>query len=144
MTQYATTTDLAQLGLPARALTNISTTIQNEHLTKASSRIDTYLRSRYAPPLGAPYPAEIVQCCVDLASYTLLKFRGFNPDEYDTNFRDQYLSQLEWLTQLSKGIVHLDISADATPTVHEGRPRVVSSGYYATYGDTEEGEQRGW
>ena len=144
MSQYATTTELANFGLPAAALTGISGTIQDQHLTLASGKVDSYLRGRYTLPLASPYPDEIKAAVCALAAYTLLKRRGFNPDAYDSNFRDEYLSTLEWLDKLSEGKVNLDVAADATPTVHEGRPSVYSAGYRYTFGEVEDNETRGW
>lgn len=144
MSQYATSAELQNFGLPAAALTGISTAIQDQHLTLASGRVDSYLRGRYSLPLTAPYPDEIKSAVCSIAAYTLLKRRGYNPDAYDSNFRDEYLSTLEWLDALSQGRVNLDVEADATPNVQEGRPSVYSAGYRYTYGEVEDNEVRGW
>lgn len=144
MSQYATTTELQNFGIPVAALTGITAAIQNSHLTLASGFIDSYLRGRYSLPLAVPYPDEIKRATCNIAAYTLLKRRGFNPDAYDSNFRDEYLSTLEWLDKLSEGKVNLDIAADATPTVQEGRPSIYSAGYPYTFGEVEDNEQRGW
>jgi phage gp36-like protein len=144
MSQYATATELQNFGIPAAALSGISPTIQNQHLTLASGKIDSYLRGRYSLPLVSPFPDEIIAATCALAAYTLLKRRGFNPDAYDSNFRDEYLSTLEWLVMLSEGKVNLCVDADATPTTQEGRPSVYSAGYRYTYGEVEGDEHRGW
>lgn len=144
MSQYATTAELANFGIPAAALTGISAAIQNQHLTLASGRLDSYLRGRYSLPLAVPYPDEVKMAVCNIAAYTLLKRRGFNPDAYDSNFRDEYLSTLEWLDKLSEGKVSLDVHADATPGTQEGRPAIYSAGYRYTYGEVEGDENRGW
>ena len=144
MTQYATTTDLQQLGLPAEALTNVSAAIQNDHLLKAGGKIDSYLRSQYTLPLAVPYPDEIILCNVNIASYTLLKWRGFNADEMDENFRLLYLDCVNWLEMLNRGEVSLGIDADATPGTSEGGPKVSGQGYRYTSGTVEVNETRGW
>lgn len=144
MAMYASTTDLANLGLPAEALSGVSLTVQEAHLTKASGKIDSYLRSRHSLPLGAPYPDEVIDCCVSLAAYTLLVRRGFNPDEYDSNFRQQYDDALEWLRDLAAGRASLADTADATATTAEGAPRVTSGGANRIHGDGDAGEGRGW
>ena len=150
MSQYASTTNLAQLGLPAAALEGLTTTVQDEHLTKASGKIDSYLRGRYKLPLATPPPDEIVDACAVIAAYTLLVFRGFNPDAYDENFRMRYTDLVGdprvhnskgWLDKLSAGMVHLDIAADDTPEVSEGRPRAStrkSRGWYDANGDRDD------
>jgi len=143
MAQYATTTDLAQFGLPAAALANISTTIQNDHLTKAGGVIDSYLRSHHTLPLGSPYPDEIIRCNAIIAAYDILQFRGFNPDEFDEGFRLRYLDCLAWLKDIAKGLVSLAITADAT-AASEGRPRVETGGADIVYGSGTRGNARGW
>ena len=143
MAQYATTTDLAQFGLPAAALANISAAIQNDHLTKAGGVIDSYLRSHYALPLASPFPDEIIRCNAIIAAYDILQFRGYNPDEFDEGFRLRYLDCLEWLKLLAKGTVSLDIAADATDA-REGRPRVQTGGADIVFGAGTAGNLRGW
>ena len=143
MSQYATTTDLADFGLPTDALAGVSSAVQNKHLQFASGKIDSYLRGRYKLPLSTT-PDEIKAACLAIAAYTVLKRRGFNPDAYDNNFRDEYLTTIDWLDKLSDGRVNLDIAADATPATSEGRPSVVSRGYRYTSGEVEENEVRGW
>lgn len=146
MAQYATATDLANLGLPAAALEGISPAIQDEHLRKASGRVDSYLRGRYSLPLAAPYPDEIIEATVILAAYSLLVFRGFNPDEYDSNFVRRYQDMVGntsvggsrgWLDRVASGRANLATSADATSGTQEGAPTF----------DTAEGstaDERGW
>jgi len=144
VSQYATAVELANFGLPAAALGGISAAIQNQHLTLASGRVDSYLRGRYSLPLSTPYPDEIKAAVCSIAAYTLLKRRGYNPDAYDSNFRDEYLSTLDWLDKLSEGKVNLDVAADATPGTQEGRPSVYSAGYPYTSGQVKGNETRGW
>ena len=144
MSQYATTTDLADLGLPADALSGTTAAIQNKFLTKASGKIDSYLRGRYSLPLSVPYPDEIVDACVAITAYKLLKRLGYNPSGYDEQFAEDHQTALDWLDKLSKGVVQLDIAADATPTRHDARPSVYSAGSPDTYSDVENNGQRGW
>jgi len=125
---YATRRDLEDFGLPKQALSGLSARVLQRHLDAASGRVDSYLRGQYTLPLASPYPMEIVECTVILASYSLLLFRGFNPDEYDANYRERYIDMVGqgespgWLDRLSKGVVNLATTADATPNVNEGRP----------------------
>ena len=144
MAQYATSTDLATLGLPAAALVNIPAGTQNEFLTKASGLIDSYLRAQHKLPLAAPYPDEIIRVCVVLSAYDLIQYRGYNPDEYDANFRLRYEDAVRWLEQLAAGTVSLSELADATGSIHEGRPRVQTGGANVVQGPGKPGKARGW
>ena len=142
--QYAQRTDLAAIGLPAQALAGIANATQDLHLLKASGKIDTYLRSRYSVPLSAPYADEIIEVCCCLAAYSLLVYRGFNPNSYDVNFRLRYEDAVGYLKDLSAGRASLDIAADATPATNEGAPSVWTGGNDVLDGEGTEGESRGW
>jgi phage gp36-like protein len=146
MSQYATTTDLGDYGLPPDALAGMTAAVQNKILTKASGTIDSYLRGRYSLPLaGGPYPDEIIEACVSIAAFKVLKRRGHNPSAFDQTFTDDYQTTLDWLSKLAKGEVNLDSGADATPTVNEARPRVYSAGSpYINHDDIADNERRGW
>ena len=142
--QYATAAELAVLGLPAAALVNIPIGTQDEHLEKASGLLDSYLRAQHTLPLALPYPDEIVRACVVITAYDLIQFRGYNPDEYDANFRLRYEDTIRWCEQLAAGTVSLDQTADATGTVNEGRPRVQTGGANVAGGTGTAGASRGW
>lgn len=142
MSQYGELEDLEATGLPPRALEEVVSV--DDFLTKASATIDSYLRRRYTLPL-ATTPPEIADACIAIASYRLLVFRGFNPDEYDANFKarnDFYLGapgMKGWLDKLADGSVVLDGAIDATPgTPTTGGPRTPkvysrsSRGWYDT------------
>ena len=145
MAQYATTTDLAQLGLPAAALVNVSAAVQGAHLLAQGARIDTYLRSQHTLPITAPYPRELVECNAVMAAYAILQnTRGYNPEAVDDGFRLRYEDCLAWLKDLSTGAASLDQTADATPTINEGRPRVQTGGSDVAWGTGTTGESRGW
>ena len=74
---YATTTDLVRFGLPAAALTGISTPAQEAALDAASVFADSYLRSRYTVPL-ASYGVDLTKQVCALAAEDLLTTRGFD------------------------------------------------------------------
>jgi phage gp36-like protein len=144
MAQYATAADLAVLGLPAAALVNIPAATQDDHLEKASGLIDSYLRAQHTLPLAVPYPDEVVRACVVITAYDLIQFRGYNPDEYDANFRLRYEDTIRWCEQLAAGTVSLSQTADATGTVNEGRPRVITAGANVLNGTGTPNTLRGW
>lgn len=129
---YATTADFQSLGLPAAAVVNVPSSVQDEHLEAQASAIDAYLRGRYTLPLATPYPRAIVDCNCVMAAYAILQnYRGYNPDEFDAGFRQRYEDCMMFLRDLAKGLANLDVAADATPE-REGRPRIATQ------------EQRGW
>lgn len=144
MAQYATAADLASLGLPATALANIPIATQNDLLLHAGGLMDSYLRAQYSLPLVQPYPDEIVRCNVILASYDLIQFRGYNPDEYDSNWRLRYEDAIRWLEGIASGTVALTEIADSTPTQYDGRPRVATGGANLLNGKGTPGALRGW
>jgi phage gp36-like protein len=141
---YATTTDLASIGLPAQALASVSATVQGDHLDKASARIDSYLRAGYTLPLATPYPAEVVDACCHIAAYTLLVRRGYDPGKFDAVFRLNYEDAIAYCKDLAAGRAALATTADATPNAYEGAPQVQTGGYDVAGGEGTAGERRGW
>lgn len=145
MTQYGTTADLAQLGLPAAALTNVTADVQNAHLLKTGARMDAYLRSQYTLPFSVPYPDELIECNCVMAAYTILtNSRGYNPADVDDQFRLRYEDCLAMLSDLSTGKASLADDADATPNINEGAPQVQTGGANRAHGTGDPGESRGW
>lgn len=118
------------IGLMAQDTAGLPSGVVAMHLETASSRIDSYLRSKHTLPLATPYPHAIVDACCVLAAYSLMTVRGFNAAEYDQNFRDRYEDlvgrpgQKGWLELLASGAASLSSTADATPTEDEGGPEV--------------------
>jgi phage gp36-like protein len=127
--QYATEAELISLQIPTAALAGVTAMgiDPEDHLIQASGKVDTYLRGRYRLPLSAPYPDEIKMVTLQLAAYTIICARGFDANEpADVTFRMQYDDAIMWLREIAAGKVSLDVAADATPTVHDGRPVVRS------------------
>lgn len=126
---YATQADLEALDLPAAALEGVTSADIDQHLEAASSRVDTYLRGRYALPLGTPYPPEVISCTTALAAYSLLSRRGFDPQRgTDVNVRRRHEDAVAWLERLSAGAINIALGADATPSANDGGPIVSSRG----------------
>lgn len=139
--QYAGIADIASTGLPTAALDGILDADKNKFLSQASALVESYMRGRYRLPLtgvlGPPntYPAEIVAAVVAIGTWELLVFRGLNPDEFDSVYRERkqfYLGDpvhvgpaaRGWLDKLAAGTVSIGAASDATPGVSEGAPRV--------------------
>jgi|SRR5688572_134319 len=128
MSQYATVSNLTSLVIPALALAGMTAAgiVPDDHLTKASGKVDSYLRGRYRLPLTAPYPDEIIANVCQIAGYTILCARGFDPTNHsDMNIRMQHDDAIRWLRDVASGLVNLADTADAT-SAHDGGP-IVSS-----------------
>lgn len=79
MSSYASPTDLVTYALPPLAVRNVSTSVQQAELDAASDVADSYLRGRYALPLSAPYPTDLVRHVCYVAAFNLIASIGFNP-----------------------------------------------------------------
>lgn len=148
--QYATPAELSVMNLPAGALEGISDPSINAMLRANSALIQSYMRGRYRLPVSGAlptlldptntFPPELVQACLAITAYDVLCFRGFNPDQYDANFkmrRDFYLGNegrgtKGWLDKLAAGSVSIAAAVDASPLTYEGAAVVVG------------GSDRGW
>ena len=128
------------LGLPADVLAIVDDPTQQRHLEIASGTIDSYLRSQYTLPItadpGGLFPPSLVTACVYIASYTIIQFIGYNPNNADSRYESRYHDMIGnpnvsgssgWLDKLASGAVSLDITVDATPTVNEGAPSVATN-----------------
>jgi phage gp36-like protein len=101
---YATRADLALQSLSAPAASAISTAAQDAALEAASRVVDSYLASRYDPPLQGTPPADIVSATCDIAAYRLMKLRGFNPQTGDAEqFLAGYDRALRYLRDVADG-----------------------------------------
>lgn len=126
MAQYATSAELAALGIPAAALSGFSGD-PDDFLVAATARIDSYLRGRYQLPLTSPYPQEVVEATAILAAYSLLSVRGFDPENSaDVNVRMRHEDVTKWLREIARGRASLDLEQDAVPSYSAGGP-IVSS-----------------
>ncbi len=93
-TQYASTADLANLGLVSAALANVQPGMQDAALVASSAVIDSYLESRYALPLVS-WGSDLVRVASVIAAYDIMTARGYNPAAgTDTNIRQRYLDAL--------------------------------------------------
>lgn len=156
MAQYASIQDLRDEGLPPEALDGIDGRELNKALKRTGDFMDTYIRQKNTLPLSGAlsdatstppglntFPGEIVRCNVILASRDLLRWRGYNPDEFDEDFRLSVAECVSWLKELAKGSVSLDDTADATPNINEGAPKVKTNAA-GTVHTAPDGRVRGW
>ena len=132
MSQYSTATELKQLGLPAESLEEVADADIDAQITASCGIIDAYLSSRVTLPISAPYPDLLVRFSVDMAVFHILMRRGFNPEEYDSNYKELHDRAEEFFKDYAAGKVNIPDLVDATPLVSEGAPDVFT------------GTARGW
>jgi phage gp36-like protein len=119
---YATPTDLQQAGLPAKALTGVSTTIQQNALAKASSMMDDYFRSQFTLPFTA-ISYSLTQRCCDIAALIIMKFKGFDPeDPADKAIKDGYEDAIKWCEGVRDRIISPGCVDSATPANRNASP----------------------
>lgn len=117
MTQYATIAELYTYGAPAVAFGGLGTDVLTNALVAASALVDSYIRSRYTPPLTA-WGSDIKQAVCKIAAYEALVVRGYNPAAgSDPNILARHDAAVAWLRGVSRGEIHLDVTpALATPS----------------------------
>lgn len=112
---YATIADLRALGVRPDALNGLTEADKTASIDAASAEADSYLRMRFALPLGDPLPEELVARVVDIATYRLLRRRGFNPDNpSDSLVVKGYDDAIAWLKMVAKGEVALEVVEEGT------------------------------
>lgn len=115
---FITDTELGQLSaIPADILAEIDTTTKLQARDSATSKINGYLATRYGDslPITTP-PQELKQICADIAAYTLMSRHGYAPQGSDVEFRQRYDDAIEWLKDVARGVVTLDLGVATVPT----------------------------
>jgi phage gp36-like protein len=131
MSQYATAADLKQIGLPSQALEEVPDADINAQIQASCGVIDAYLSARVTLPISAPYPDVLKRFSVDMAVFHILMRRGFNPEDYDANYKLLHDRGEQFFKDFAAGKVNIPGLVDATP-VSESAPRFSS------------GTARGW
>lgn len=106
MSSYCTPGDLAKLAMPTGGLAPFQTTeIVQLHLDTASDTVDSYLADQVTLPLVAPFPLSIKMRVCQIAAYTLLVQRGYNPDVGGDKdpLEKAYDAAMVWLESISEG-----------------------------------------
>lgn len=124
MSQYATAADLKSLGLPPDAVEELTDSDIDDQLQASAGVMDLFLASQYALPLASPYPDFLRRCNVCLAVYHILLRRGYNPEEYDGNYKAQHDECMSMLKDISVGKLKVPGLIDDTPAVSESAPSV--------------------
>ena len=126
MSQYATLTDLANLGLPGAMLGNTSETVRSQMLIKASGVADSYIAKRHKLPL-VQYGDDLRFNVCAIASFWLLRRSGFNPSNpADAAALQGYTEAMDWLDRVARGLVELANVIDSSPLTEEVAPLVSS------------------
>lgn len=114
MSSYATLSDLTTFGIPAASLAGISNLILQAHLDAASNLIDSYIGAKFVLPL-VTWNTAITMKVVQIAEYTLLVTRGFDPENSpDKEVLMAYDQAIKWCEGISNGEI-TPIVADSNP-----------------------------
>lgn len=114
-TQYASQSDLAQLGLIAGVLASISGTTQDAALLAASAIADSYLQSRYDLPL-VNWGKDLVRIVCHIAAHDLMGSKGYNPSAgADPQIQYRRDKAIEWLQEVSEERQTPAYVVDSTP-----------------------------
>lgn len=95
---YATQLDMS---VPSKALNSMSSDSIANALARASSIADGYIRKRFNLPLQS-YTQSLTQAVADIATWIVMKDRGFSPDADSTKvIQGAYRDALQWLEDVS-------------------------------------------
>lgn len=123
---YARLSDLAALGVPAAALVDLSVGQKLEALAAASDDVTSALSSGgYTPPLTA-WGSDVRGKACDLAAFTLMSVRGFNPEGADQMFVYRNDKAVRWLEKVATEQITPAGIVDSTPDEYDGGAFVVS------------------
>ena len=115
---FLTIAEFRAQSLPASALQGRTNDEITSALQWASDIAISYVRKRATGPVIS-VGNEIKAAIGEIASFRLLKLRGFRPDSGDAQVAVKaYDDAIEWLRELAKGNVEADFE-DATPEVDE-------------------------
>lgn len=136
MPRYATTTDLARIGIAANTLASIETAAKEDALDACSSLADGYLSGRYTLPLSA-WGDDLRLHVAGMAAFRLLAARGYDPNRgADAAIRLLWEDAIRWLERVAAGTVTPAGITDATLEEAEELPS------FAMVTNTSRGWQR--
>lgn len=128
--QYATITDLKQIGINPVAFQNIADDILNANLLAASEEADNYMQARYRV-LDAPLTAwgsDLRRLVCKIAVYSLMGVRGFNPGTgADVTIRLGYEDAISTLKGVARQEVHLNVTPAFVAGSKQQIPQVSSA-----------------
>ena len=119
MTSYCTPSDLSTYSISAAALSGISNDTLQAACNRASEEADSYLRARFALPLRA-WGTDITAKVADLATYYAIAARGLDPEVPANKLLwTNYQLAVAWFVQVSKRVVHPDVTEAASSAVSQ-------------------------
>ena len=129
---YATSTDLAQVGLSATLTASVPGGDITAALDRASSWCDGYLRKAYTLPIVGT-TGDLTRAVCMIAAWDILSAQvGFDPESAQNGvWRLRYEDAIRWLTDVAAGRIDAGLT-DSTASTDENAP-----GVYTT-------EARGW
>ena len=142
---YAALSDLTTYGLPATALGQIASGVQQAALDSGSDVADTYISASLMLPLLTPYPTSLIQAVCKIAAYELMSVRGYSGAAgADENIRLRYEDAVRWLKGIANKSIHLVGAIQSPdPTGQTTQPFVSSSSVFLT-GSGCSRPSRGW
>jgi phage gp36-like protein len=132
---YATSAQLASLGLPSAILAEMPSGSITDCLDAASSMVDDALRTAgYSVPLTT-WTYAITQLVCHLASFDLLIAHGYNTASTDSLVADRYKAATTRLRDVASGKLRLvDQTMDASPSLDEREPLMASKAVVDWFG----------
>lgn len=123
---YATIDDLSVYGLNAIVLDKLTPAQQTAAINAACDLVDSYLNSKFKLPI-VTYGAALTQKVCEIASWTLLSLRGFDPeDPADNEVKNRYDTALKWLEGIKDGEITPVLVDSGTPGNYGG-PGILQS-----------------
>jgi len=125
VSQYATEEEFRVHGLPSAALVGIASDTILAHVQSASAKANSYIPSRYNPPLTA-WATDLTEAVCHIAAWTLLVHaRGASPDDPAmAAIVKSHDDAIVWLRDVAANKAHLDIVETAPAVV--SAPRIVT------------------
>lgn len=127
MTLYANLGDLQNLGIARLFLNKATVEQQKAELEAASAIADYHLAARYTLPILS-WPQSLREACCKIATYKLMAFVGYNPDnDTDKLIRQDYEDAMKWLTLVQKQQAHPLFVDSSVSGGGNPQPQVTSS-----------------
>lgn len=102
---FARRSDITSASLPPQAIASVDPRVVADCLIKASGVAEDEIRTSNPTPLTA-WPESVTQNCADVATYLVLKHRGFNPElGTDQLVVKAYDDALRWFRSVAQGKV---------------------------------------
>jgi phage gp36-like protein len=112
VTAYCAATDLE---LPDETVADFTSDVIDDAIAKGSSLADSYLSTRWTLPLrpveAGVYPQALVEAVAAIATYRLMKRRGYSPENGDNDeIRNGFDDAIRWLKDMSAGKATMQIA----------------------------------